>query len=103
MDLELTGKTALVSGGSRGLGRASARRLALEGADVVIAARSQGPLEQAAKELAQETGRRIVPVQVETTSDESVRRMTEQAVAALRADHDVEPQPLLAAAGEGVS
>ncbi len=83
MDLELTGKTALVSGGSRGLGRASARRLALEGADVVIAARSQEPLEQAAKELAQETGRRIVPVQVDTTSDESVRRMAEQAVAAL--------------------
>jgi 3-oxoacyl-[acyl-carrier protein] reductase len=47
MDLGLKGKTAIVSGGSKGLGRAIAEELALEGARVVIAARSAGPLDKA--------------------------------------------------------
>lgn len=41
MDLMLNGKRALVTGGSKGIGRAIARQLALEGVDVVIAARNQ--------------------------------------------------------------
>ena len=39
MDLQLTGKRALVTGGSKGIGKAIARHLVLEGVDVVIAAR----------------------------------------------------------------
>jgi NAD(P)-dependent dehydrogenase (short-subunit alcohol dehydrogenase family) len=58
VDLELTGKTAIVTGASRGIGRATARQLALEGCDVAICARTEGPLKQAAAELAKESGRR---------------------------------------------
>ena len=76
MDLELTGKVAIVTGGSRGIGRAIARQLALEGADVAIAARGAEALAATAQALAAETGRRIEPFVVDTGSDESVRAMT---------------------------
>ena len=83
MNLDLTGKTAIVTGGSRGIGKAIARELAGEGVDVAIVARSIGPLEQAAAELAEETGRRIVPIMADTGSDASVKAMVEQAAKGL--------------------
>ncbi len=83
MDLHLTDKRALVTGGSKGIGRAIARQLALEGVDVVIASRNQAELEAAAKELAAETKRKIVPLTVDTKDDESVRQLVAGAVAAL--------------------
>ena len=51
MDLQLTGKNAIVTGASRGIGRAIARQLALEGCDVAICARNEERLKQAAAEL----------------------------------------------------
>jgi NAD(P)-dependent dehydrogenase (short-subunit alcohol dehydrogenase family) len=83
MDLELKGKTAIVTGGSRGIGKAVARELAREGVDVAIAARSLETLEQTAAELAEESGQRIVPIVVDTGSDASVHAMVEQAASAL--------------------
>jgi NAD(P)-dependent dehydrogenase (short-subunit alcohol dehydrogenase family) len=83
MDLELAGKTALVTGGSRGIGKAVARALAQEGVDVAIAARSAPDLERTATEFAEATGQRIVPIVVDTGRDESVRAMVQQAVQAL--------------------
>jgi NAD(P)-dependent dehydrogenase (short-subunit alcohol dehydrogenase family) len=83
MNLDLTGKTAIVTGGSRGIGKAIARELAGEGVDVAIVARTIGPLEQAAAELGAETGRRIVPILADTASDASVRAMVDQAVGTL--------------------
>jgi NAD(P)-dependent dehydrogenase (short-subunit alcohol dehydrogenase family) len=50
MDLKLKSKTALVSGGSEGIGKAIALALAKEGVDVAICARRKEPLESAAKE-----------------------------------------------------
>jgi NAD(P)-dependent dehydrogenase (short-subunit alcohol dehydrogenase family) len=83
MDLELAGKTAIVTGGSRGIGKAIARELAREGVDVAIVARHADDLKATAAELAEATGRRIVPVVADTSDDASVKAMVDQAAAAL--------------------
>lgn len=81
MDLELAGKVAIVTGGSRGIGKAVARQLAAEGADVAIAARTEDALRETAVELGEETGQRILPVIVDTGDDSSVRSMVDAVVA----------------------
>lgn len=83
MDLELNGKTAIVTGGSRGIGKAIARELALEGVDVVITARGREALEAAAQELAHETGQRVIPITADTGDAASIR------AAVARAHHDL--------------
>ena len=60
--LDLSGKVAVVTGGSRGIGRAVAEGMALAGADVVIASRKLDNCETAAREIAASTGRRAVAV-----------------------------------------
>ena len=75
MDLDLQDKKAIVTGGSRGIGKAIARQLAFEGVDVGIAARDQVRVDTAAAELATETGRRIFPWACDTSDDTSARAM----------------------------
>jgi len=75
MDLELAGKKAIVTGGSRGIGKAIARQLALEGVDVGIAARDVERIDAAVAELTAATGRRIVGCSCDTTDDASVAEM----------------------------
>lgn len=79
MDLELRGKAAIVTGGSRGIGKAVARELALEGVSVAIAARNADDLAAAAAELSAETGCRVVAVPCDTADDASVHAMVERA------------------------
>ena len=79
MDLQLTDKKALVTGGSEGIGKAIARVLAREGCDVAICARRPDVLEAAAKEIAAESGRRIVPIPADLTKDADARNFIEQA------------------------
>src|SRR3954469_14641351 len=79
MDLGLQDKRAIVTGGSRGIGKAIARELAREGANVAIVARNEADLETTARELAAETNRRIVPVAADVTSKEQVDRMVAEA------------------------
>jgi NAD(P)-dependent dehydrogenase (short-subunit alcohol dehydrogenase family) len=69
MDLALKGKTALVTGGSEGIGRSIAAALANEGVDVAICARRKEPLEAAANELSKATGRKIVGIPADLTKD----------------------------------
>ncbi|HZB89909.1 MAG TPA: SDR family NAD(P)-dependent oxidoreductase [Stellaceae bacterium] len=61
MDLELAGKAAIVTGASRGIGRAIAVALAREGADVLAVARSEAQLEALAAEVHRAGNRRVVP------------------------------------------
>jgi NAD(P)-dependent dehydrogenase (short-subunit alcohol dehydrogenase family) len=79
MDLELNDKTAIVTGGSKGIGKAIARELSREGVDVVIAARNIAGLEATAHELEAETGRRIVPIQTDTGDDDAIRNLVQKA------------------------
>lgn len=60
--LDLSGRVAVVTGGSRGIGRAVAEGFATAGADVVIASRKLDRCEQAAAEIEAATGRRALPV-----------------------------------------
>ncbi len=87
MDLHLQGKMAIVTGGSRGMGKAIARQLAREGCDVVIGARNEGPLREAAKEIAEETRRKIVPIVVDTLNAESIKGFVRQSADALGEVH----------------
>jgi NAD(P)-dependent dehydrogenase (short-subunit alcohol dehydrogenase family) len=59
---DLSGKVAVVTGGSRGIGRAIAQTFAEAGADVVVASRKLDACQGAAEEIAAATGRRVVPV-----------------------------------------
>src|SRR6202012_1402346 len=83
MDLELTGKRALVTGGSRGIGKAIARELALEGADVAIAARDQDRIDATVAELASASGRRVIGTSADTGDGESVAAMVAASAEAL--------------------
>ena len=80
MDLELEGKAALVTGGSKGIGKAIAGALAGEGVDVAIAARTKEALDATAAELAAETSRRIVPIVCDTGSTPAVDAVVASAV-----------------------
>src|SRR4029453_9504308 len=87
MDLGLRGKHAIVTGGSLGIGKAIARELAREGADVAVVARTKDTLETAAKEIATETGRRVIPLAADVTSRTQVDAMVAQAAAQLGGLH----------------
>lgn len=75
MKIDLTGRRALVTGGSAGLGEASARTLALSGATVVIVARREGLLTERAQAIAEESGQRVLPFAGDVTDPDTCREI----------------------------
>jgi 3-oxoacyl-[acyl-carrier protein] reductase len=73
----VTGRVALVTGASRGIGRAVARRLAEEGYRVALNARSEGGLQEVADDLSGE-GHEVLPVAADVASGSAVEAMTER-------------------------
>jgi 3-oxoacyl-[acyl-carrier protein] reductase len=80
MDLGLSGKIALVTGASKGIGGAIALELAREGADVVICAREPGPLDETARRIA-ELGRQALAVPADLASAAGVLAVVNGAIA----------------------
>lgn len=77
MPEELEGKVALVTGGSKGIGRAIALMFADAGADVALAARGQDALEKVQREV-EERGRRAIAVPTDMADEEQVRALVER-------------------------
>src|ERR1043165_2133524 len=74
------GKVAVVTGGSEGIGKATARSLGREGVSVVVCARRAEVLRQSAQDVAEATGAQVVPVQADVTQPEDVERVIQTAV-----------------------
>jgi len=79
---DLTGSVAVITGGSRGIGEAIARRLAADGADLVLAARTAVDLQKTAESIAKETGRRIETVAADLRTREGSQALHTAAIAA---------------------
>src|SRR4026209_170433 len=83
MDLKLKGKTALINGGSEGIGKGIALALAKEGVDIAMCARRKEPLEAAAGEISKTTGRKIVAIPADLRQDKDAKNFVEQGHRAL--------------------
>lgn len=83
MDLQLKGRTAIVTGASQGLGRAIAKGLAQEGVVVAAVARRLNLLEELAREVAAEGGARIVPLQADLYPENAAEEIAARALKAL--------------------
>jgi 3-oxoacyl-[acyl-carrier protein] reductase len=77
---DLTGRVAIVTGGGTGIGAATARRLALHGADVVVASRTLEELEHKAAEIREATGRRCLAVQTDVKDEAQCVRLVERTI-----------------------
>ncbi len=80
MDLGLKGKTALVAGSSRGLGRAVAETLAAEGANLALCSRSRAPLEETAEQIRTTSAVDVFTQPVDVSREEDVSRFVAQAL-----------------------
>ncbi|MEO0672396.1 MAG: SDR family oxidoreductase [Pseudomonadota bacterium] len=83
MQVTMSGRRALVTGGSLGIGRAIAARFLGAGADVAIVARRSEILDDAVADLSKFEGRRVVPIAADIATAEGCERAYAQAMSAL--------------------
>ena len=83
MDLGLAGKIAIVTGGSKGIGRATALALALEGSDIAICARGVEDLEDAAAEIRSKSGRNVLSIRADMNSLDDIKNLVSRTVGEL--------------------
>lgn len=81
MDLQLKGKVALVTGGSKGIGFETARQLVSEGCQVAICARGEKQLQIAANVIEQETGGKVLAVMADVTKKAHCERLIRDVIA----------------------
>src|SRR6185437_6748985 len=79
MDLQLAGKKVLITGGSKGIGRAAADVLADEGCDLTLVARDQGALNEAAAAVRARRQVNVRTISADLSSDAAVRRVAAEA------------------------
>lgn len=80
MDLGLNGKVAVIAGGSKGFGAASAMRLAAEGASLVLAARGEEELSNLARRIAASHGREVETVSADLNDNGAAERIAAAAI-----------------------
>lgn len=83
MDLGLKGRRVLITGGSKGIGKAIAFELAGEGADLALCARSNEPLQATVAELREKTGAAVFAETADVTDSEGIRAFVEKAASEL--------------------
>jgi NAD(P)-dependent dehydrogenase (short-subunit alcohol dehydrogenase family) len=83
MQISLSGRAAIVTGGSKGIGLAVATRFAASGADVAIVARGREALDAAATSIGTKTGRKVAAIRADVSVAQEIQRSYEEAMDAL--------------------
>src|SRR5262245_57485735 len=77
---DLSGRVALVTGGSRGIGKAIARGFAEAGANIVLVSRNEGELEKVSDEIGQATGVKVSPVAADLSHRAEAKAVADRAL-----------------------
>ena len=77
---DLSGKSAIITGGSKGLGKAMAAGLASAGADCLLVSRNEQEAQEAANEIASDFGTKAAGIAVDVTNVEQVQGMVDRAI-----------------------